>query len=134
MFLVYCLTRTSSASVPVNCLKAIYAQSSERISSYKALGARRVRVCVRDSLRWCVQGADVEILKGAGHWLRLKVVCVTAEAHVSSYEDGHTAQELMAYMLSQGFRQWGEHASDYLFVNSALEGWLPLVDCFTQGL
>ena len=85
-------------------------------------------MCVCDG----VQGNDVEILKGPAPFL--KVVCVTAEAHVSSYEDGHTAQELMAYMLSQGVRKWGEHASDYLFVNSALEGWLPLVDCFTQGL
>jgi hypothetical protein len=87
-------------------------------------------MCVCDG----VQGNDVEILKGAGHWLGLKVVCVTAEAYVFGYEAGHhTEHELVDYMLSQGFRKWGEHGGDYLFVNNALEAWLPLVDCYTQS-
>ena len=68
-----------------------------------------------------------------GPWLRDKVVCVTAEAFVFGYEPGyHTAQELVDYMISQGFRLWDQRGGNYLFVNSALQAWLPLVDCYTQ--
>eukprot|EP00802_Teleaulax_amphioxeia_P013536 Tamp_13587.p2 GENE.Tamp_13587~~Tamp_13587.p2 ORF type:complete len:135 (+),score=20.84 Tamp_13587:1133-1537(+) len=91
------------------------------------------RLEVVEQLKIDAQGADVEVLKGAGPWLRDKVVCVTAEAFVFGYEPGyHTAQELVDYMISQGFRLWDQRGGNYLFINSALQAWLPLVDCYTQ--
>jgi len=79
-------------------------------------------------------GSEVEILKGAGLWLRQRVVCVTAEMQAFGYDGGHAAHELQEYMLTQEFVVWDQTGGDYLFVNTELMAWLPHSDCYSQGL
>lgn len=79
-------------------------------------------------------GSEVEILKGAGLWLRQRVVCVTAEMQAFGYDGGHAAHELQEYMLTQEFVVWDQTGGDYLFVNTELMVWLPHSDCYSQGL
>jgi len=45
----------------------------------------------------------IQVLKGAGHYLRERIVCVTAEKFEGIYEGGHTDEQLLDFMSSRLF-------------------------------
>jgi FkbM family methyltransferase len=66
------------------------------------------------------QGADLNIVKGAGNTLKEKVVFVTLEADGYQYEDAHANNEteIVKYMKTIGFEQINHpHVVDPTFVN-----------------
>ena len=76
------------------------------------------------------QGHDVEILRGAGHYLRERVVCVTAEKTAGGYvQPGHEEQDLLDFMFHEGFYVLRDVGESYTFVNTNLTAWLEDVDC-----
>lgn len=66
------------------------------------------------------QGSDLNILKGAGEYLRNRVIYVTAEADGSYYHDSDcTEQNITEYMKTQGFlRVYNQKTKDPTFLNS----------------
>lgn len=92
------------------------------------------RFQIIEHLKTDAQGADLAILKGAGHYLRERVVCVKSEKLAPGYAThvnftAHGPQGLMNYMISQGFRLTRDTGTDYEFVNTHLESWVSKVDC-----
>jgi len=60
-----------------------------------------------DYIKIDAQGSDLNVLKGAGNYLRDKVVYVTAEPDGYQYINAHECNEqnIVQYMISQGFKQ-----------------------------
>mmetsp|Transcript_71338 Transcript_71338/g.115720 ORF Transcript_71338/g.115720 Transcript_71338/m.115720 type:complete len:118 (+) Transcript_71338:49-402(+) len=70
------------------------------------------------------------VLKGAGHYLRERIVCVTAEKFEGIYEGGHTDEQLLDFMSSSGFQLVSEIGLDFNFVNLELASdWLADAEC-----
>jgi FkbM family methyltransferase len=67
-----------------------------------------------------VQGADLDVLKGAGNYLKDRVVYVTAEPEFEEYTgcSHNTAQNITDYMLSQNFIKYDHpKTKDPTFLN-----------------
>lgn len=82
------------------------------------------------------QGSDLDILKGAGDYLRERVVFVTAEPEYYSYSGcGHNNQhEIDSYMNSQGFyRVHGKQTSDPTFINKNYDHLKDDIFVYQQG-
>jgi len=90
-----------------------------------------------DFIKIDAQGADLDILKGAGDWLTKKVVFVTAEAEVGPYYIGatgnyHTCVEYMTQ--KQKFSHIKHiHTEDPTFVNNTLLQFANEVTIFQRG-
>jgi FkbM family methyltransferase len=88
------------------------------------------RFPVIDFLKIDAQGADLEVLKGAGDYLRERIVCVTAERYEGIYDGGHTDQELLTFMSARGFQLVSQMEWDFNFVNTYLtDDWLADAEC-----
>ena len=90
-----------------------------------------------DFIKIDAQGADLDILKGAGDWLTKKVVFVTAEAEVGPYYVGatgnyHTCVEYMTQ--KQNFSHIRHpHTEDPTFINNTLLRFADEVTIFQRG-
>ncbi len=82
------------------------------------------------------QGYDLDILKGAGDYLRERVIWVTAEPEWAPYENcGHnTSANIRIYMESQGF-EFVHHpnTSDPTFVNTAYKDTANHIFIYQKG-
>ena len=67
------------------------------------------------------QGHDLEIIKGARHWLSKRVVWIQPELVVTGYADQHGEHELRDFITSLGFtylpRGLNHDCPDDLFLN-----------------
>jgi FkbM family methyltransferase len=73
-----------------------------------------------DYIKIDAQGSDLDILKGAEHYLKEKVVYITAEPEYSHYEQcGHNNENSITdYLQSQGFvRVYHPNTEDPTFLN-----------------
>lgn len=90
-----------------------------------------------DFIKIDAQGADLDILKGAGDWLTRKVVFVTAEADVGPYYDGATGnyQTCVEYMTQQ--QKFSHikhiHTEDPTFVNNTLLQFANEISIYQKG-
>ena len=110
---------------------------------------------------WILATNRSSVLKGAGQYLRDRVVCVQAEREASGYMGGvryqqeidenlirkctkttqlnvwaflqHTPEELLEYMAASDFQLVSQTDNDVIFVNNRLLGWLSEV-AFCGGL
>jgi len=67
------------------------------------------------------QGSDLNILKGAGDYLKEKVVYITAEPECVDYTgcDGNTVENITNYLSTQGFdRIYHKNTADPTFINT----------------
>ncbi|NDE63141.1 MAG: hypothetical protein EB053_02170 [Chlamydiae bacterium] len=73
-----------------------------------------------DYIKIDAQGADLDILKGMGNYLRDRVICVTAEPENNRYRGtNNSIEQIIAYMTQQGFRKIkNSNVEDPTFVNS----------------
>jgi FkbM family methyltransferase len=90
-----------------------------------------------DFIKIDAQGADLDILKGAGDWLTKKVVFVTAEAEVGPFYVGATGnyQTCVEYMTQkQNFSHIKHiHTEDPTFVNNTLLHFANEVSIYQHG-
>ena len=90
-----------------------------------------------DFIKIDAQGADLDILKGAGDWLTKKVVFVTAEAEVGPYYVGATGnyQTCVEYMTQQQkFTHIKHlHTEDPTFVNNTLLQFANEISIYQKG-
>jgi len=89
-----------------------------------------------DFIKIDAQGADLDILKGAGEWLSKKVVFITAEAEVGPYYVNPTGNYVttVQYMNTQDFIHIKhEHTEDPTFVNNKLLQLANEVSIYQKG-
>ena len=85
-----------------------------------------------DVLKTDTQGFDLKAIKGAGKYLREKIVCVNAEFMVTGYKSVHRPDELQRYLAENGFKLLAGET----WVNSQFEDLVKTkkVDCEVEGL
>ena len=89
-----------------------------------------------DFIKIDAQGADLDILKGAGDWITKKVVFVTAEAEVGDSYIGVTSNDIMVkeYMKTKNFSHIKHlHTEDPTFVNETLLQYTNEVSIYQKG-
>jgi FkbM family methyltransferase len=89
-----------------------------------------------DFIKIDAQGADLDILKGAGDWITKKVVFVTAESEVGNSYIGVTGnnQTLREYMKTKNFSHIKHlHTEDPTFVNETLLQYTNEVSIYQKG-
>jgi FkbM family methyltransferase len=89
-----------------------------------------------DFIKIDAQGADLDILKGAGDWITKKVVFVTAEAEVGDSYIGVTGNNytLREYMKTKNFSHIKHlHTEDPTFVNETLLQYTNEVSIYQKG-
>jgi FkbM family methyltransferase len=77
-----------------------------------------------DYIKIDAQGSDIDILKGAGHYLSERVVYITAEAEIIHYENikDNTEEKISQYLESQGFMRISHpNTQDPTFLNRKFE-------------
>lgn len=74
---------------------------------------------VIDYIKIDAQGADLDILKGMGHYLKERVICVTAEPEQNAYKNtNNSIEEILSFMQQQGFKRMkNSRVEDPTFVN-----------------
>jgi len=87
-----------------------------------------------EHLKIDAQGHDLEVLRGAGHYLSERVVCVTAEKFTWGYtKPGHGQQDLLDFMYREGFGLLRDEGDSFTFVNlNLMDDWFTYtndVDC-----
>lgn len=85
-----------------------------------------------DLLKTDTQGYDLKAIKGAGRYLRERIVCVSPEFSVNGYKGAHRSDELQEYLKSNGF----EPLSGDTWVNSEFKDLVKkkIVNCEVEGL
>ena len=89
-----------------------------------------------DFIKIDAQGADLDILKGAGDWITKKVVFITAEAEVGNSYLGVTSNDAMVkdYMKTKNFSHIKHlHTEDPTFVNETLLQYTNEVSIYQKG-
>ena len=89
-----------------------------------------------DFIKIDAQGADLDILKGAGDWITKKVVFITAEAETGNSYMNVTSTDAMVkeYMKTKNFSQIKHlHTEDPTFVNETLLQYTNEVSIYQKG-
>lgn len=90
-----------------------------------------------DHIKIDAQGADLDILKGAGDYLKKRVVFITIEPENNRYENTHNSmEEIVRFMEHNGFSQvFTEETDDPTFLNVAFKDYPHLysIHCYQRG-
>ena len=94
---------------------------SASVPKSESLGVQGGSVQYIDMLKIDAQGHDLEIIKGARHWLSERVVWIQPELVVTGYANQHGEHELRDFITSLGFtylpRGLNHDCPDDLFLN-----------------
>jgi len=93
------------------------------------------RFPVIEYLKIDAQGSDLDILKGAGHYLSDRVVFVTAEPeNIAYFGCKNSAHEIVEYLLSMGFKRvFDRNTGDPTFLNTRFEHLASSIFIYQQG-
>ena len=89
-----------------------------------------------DFIKIDAQGADLDILKGAGDWITKKVVFITAKAETGNSYINVTSTDAMVkeYMKTKNFSHIKHlHTEDPTFVNETLLQYTNEVSIYQKG-